>query len=437
MREEAKKRVLDSLACFYGAYDSKPVSILRKTFGAAKGSEASLWGTSRLSSAESAAWINGSSVRALDFNDTYLSKEPCHPSDLISSFWAACEISGRKNQGKLLIDAILIGYDVMVRLCDAASIRLKGWDHVTYLPIASAAGCASILELSKEQTGNAISLAVVGNVAMRQTRVGTIPDWKAACAAYAARSGLWAARLAKNGFTGPSDIFNGTHGFFKQVSGPANFNFLKRDLKKVSGKNGILRTHIKYYPAEHHAQSAIEAAVTIHGRIRFKPESVKRIVIDCFQVAVDIIGSEPEKWQPTTRETADHSMPYLTVAALLDGVVTVEQFQKKRYQDPEVVGLLKKVQVKNIPRYTKLYPKWMPSKVTIEFVDGTRISEEVLRPKGYAGRPLTFGEVEQKFSGMAKTHMPESQMKSLVEKIKRLDKVDKLKTLSSVMKIER
>jgi 2-methylcitrate dehydratase len=426
---EAKKRVLDSLGCYFGAFDTKAVSILRRTLADHQQGSCSLWGMNKKAAPELAAWLNGAGVRALDFNDTYLSKEPCHPSDLISTFWAACEISDRKNQGKLLLEAILIGYDTMVRLCDAASIRVKGWDHVTYLPIASANGCSHILGLSESQRGHAIALALVGNTALRQTRVGTISDWKAACAAYAARAGLSAARLAKNGFTGPSDIFRGHHGFFKQVSGKFDNSFLKKRPAQLKNSSSILKTHIKYFPAEHHAQSAVEAAVQIYNRIRFRPETVGRITIDCFEVAVSIIGSEKEKWQPTTRETADHSMPYLTVIALLEGTISTAQFEKKRYLDSDVRQLLAKVSVRDNKRYSRLYPKQMPSRVTVEFIDGTHISEEVMRPKGYAGRPMSFEEVEQKFSQQAKKHLSPKQMQALIKNIKNLDKIDKLSSI--------
>jgi 2-methylcitrate dehydratase len=306
---------------------------------------------------------------------------------------------------------------------------------VTYLPIASAVGCSGILGLTPEQTEHAISLSLVGNIALRQTRVGTISDWKAACAAYAARSGLWAARLAKNGFTGPSDIFTGRHGFIPQVLGRRQG---VRSPFSINGKwrpDPLSRTHMKFFPAEHHAQSAIEAAIQIHQRIRFRPEAVQSLTIQCFKVAVDIIGSEAEKWNPTTRETADHSLPYLVAAALLDGHITLEQFHKKRYLDPDVKILLKKIRVVDSKRYSRLYPKWMPSRVIIRFKDGSQVSEEVLRPKGYAGHPMTEQDVQEKFFRLAKNHLSENRMRKLVHKIKNLDRVDKLSSLVPLMRI--
>lgn len=416
---EAKKRVLDSIACFYGAFDSKPSRILRDTFGDAKG-ECALWGTSRRVPAETAAWINGSGVRALDYNDTYLSKEPCHPSDLIASYWAACELSGAKKQGHLLLEAMVLGYEVVCRLCDARSLRARGWDHVNYIGIASAIGCSYILKLSTEETSHAIALTVVANNAMRQTRVGTISDWKASCAAYAARAGLNAARLAQNGFTGPSHIFSGHHGFFKQVSADIPFS-----MKNFGKEWKILSTHTKFFPAEHHAQSAVEAALRLAPLTR--APYVKRVVIDSFDAAVDIIGSEKEKWRPTTRETADHSLPYMVCAALLAADLNLGQYESKYFLKPVVRSLMRKTVVRRDARYNRLYPLSLPSRVTVVFVDGTKRVAEVIKPKGYAGRPMLWEDTEQKFHRLARRHLSEDARKALIRRVRTLDTAARLR----------
>ncbi|MCG3206020.1 MAG: 2-methylcitrate dehydratase [Elusimicrobia bacterium] len=445
---EAKKRVLDSLACFYGAFDEKPGRLLRTTFLPGVSGDVTLWGTGQRVPAELAAWANGTCVRTLDFNDTYLSKEPCHPSDLLASLWAACEISGVRQQGTLLLRALVLAYEVLCRLCDAHSIRVRGWDHVTYLPIASAVGCSYILDLNSEQTRHAISLAVVGNNALRQTRVGTISDWKASCAAYAARSGLWAARLAGQGFTGPSDIFAGRHGFFNQVSGAFSW-----PRKRSHEKWRILSTHTKFFPAEHHAQSAIEAAIQLRESLQTRRpgnplagstdlvpavmNNIRSIIIETFDVAVDIIGSEKEKWLPTTRETADHSLPYLVAVALREGDVNLKQYEQKRFLSADIRALMKKVLVRRSQRYSKMYPHRMPTKVTLVMKGRPPLSAEVLLPKGYAGRPMSWEEVEDKFHRLASPHLTEGRRKTLVKTIARFEKISYLSPLMGrVLKVD-
>lgn len=410
---EAKRRVLDSLGCYFGAFDFKPNKILRQTFLPKNSGEASVWGTPHSAPADLAAWVNGAGVRTLDYNDTYLSQEPCHPSDLLASLWAACEISGQKKQGLTLLKSMVLAYEVMCRLCDAKSIRVQGWDHVTYLPIASAVGCSYIFGLSPEKVAHAVSLSVVGNNALRQTRVGRISDWKAACASYAAKTGLWAVRAAQNGLTGPDQIFTGKNGFFNQVSGPFSLS------RQLNSNWMILKTHTKYFPAEHHAQSAIEAALKMRPFIR--GQAISKITLESFDVAVDIIGSEKEKWQPTTRETADHSMPYLVVVALLDGDVNLKQYAEARYLKPDVRKLLNRVQVKRSKRYSQLYPKKLPNKVTVHLKNGKILSQEVLLSKGYAGRPMSDIEIEEKYSRLAG-----EKRNKLKDKIWNLEKLNAL-----------
>src|SRR5207249_92772 len=180
-------------------------------------------GTNHKAPPDWAAFANGCAIRYFDYNDTYLSKEPAHPSDNISAALAAAESVGAG--GGELITAIALAYEVQCRLCDAASIRARGWDHVTYGAFSTALASAHLM---------------------------------------------------------------------------------------------ILQTSIKYWPAEYHSQSAIEAVLALRKEVG-DPVKIKQVIIESHDAAVDIIGSEPEKWKPKTRETADHSLPYITAIALIDG----------------------------------------------------------------------------------------------------------------------
>ncbi len=181
---------------------------------------ATIWGTGHKTLPDLATFANGSFVRYLDFNDTYLSKEPAHPSDNIPAVLAVGEIV--RASGKRVIQAIALAYEIHCRLCDAAALRPRGWDHVTYGPFSSALATAKVMKLSEARTLQAINLAGVANVALRQTRVGDLSMWKACAFSNAARNGVFAALLAQRGMTGPSPIFEGEKGFMKLVSGPSN-----------------------------------------------------------------------------------------------------------------------------------------------------------------------------------------------------------------------
>ena len=328
-------------------------------------------------------------VRYLDYNDTYLSLEPAHPSDNIPPAVAVTQSAAKS--GKDLIEAIVIGYEIQCRLCDAASLRAGGWDHVTYGALSSALMAGKLWNLTLDQLEHALGLAGVCNITTRQTRTGQISDWKACAFANAGRNGIFAADLARRGMTGPAEIFEGSKGLMHQLNVPGIADV-------VLGGDGdymIDKTYIKFWPAEYHSQSAIDAVLQIRSQVEGK--EVKSIDIKSFEAAVSIIGSEPEKLRPTSRETADHSMFYCCAAALLDGDVTLDTFAADRLTDPKILNLIDKTKIVEDAELNKGYPKGIPNDVTINCADGTVAQERVDFPRGHAENPMTDDEVVAKF----------------------------------------
>src|SRR6202045_3605281 len=324
---EVKRRVIDSLGCALGAWNEEPCAIARSVaseFSANRGS--TIIGTSHKAPPDWAAFANGCCIRYFDYNDTYLSKEPAHPSDNISAALAMAESVGAT--GKELITAIALAYEVQCRLCDAASIRARGWDHVTYGAFSTALAAAKLMKLDSEKTRQAVNIAGVACAAMRQARVGELSHWKGVAFADAARRGVYSALLARAGMTGPAPIFEGQMAFEKQLG--VSLGNVGEKFKGAPAM--ILNTSIKYWPAEYHSQSAIEAALFLRKEIG-DPSQIQSVTIESHDASVDIIGSEPEKWKPETRETADHSLPYITAIAFIDGEVTEKQFQPGGFTD--------------------------------------------------------------------------------------------------------
>src|SRR5439155_1689951 len=196
-----------------------------------------------------------------DYNDTYLSKEPAHPSDNISAALAIAE--SVRATGCQLVTAIALAYEVQCRLCDAASIRARGWDHVTYGTFSTALACAHLMKLDPEKTRHAVNIAGVAGAAMRQARAGELSHWKGVAFANAARHGVYSALLARAGMTGPGPIFEGQMGFEKQLG--VSLGNVGEKFKGAPSM--ILKTSIKYWPAEYHSQSAIEAALFLRNEI--------------------------------------------------------------------------------------------------------------------------------------------------------------------------
>src|SRR2546423_138774 len=397
---EVKRRVIDSLGCALGAWNEEPCAIARNVasdFSANQGS--TILGAPHKAPPDWAAFANGCCIRYFDYNDTYLSKEPVHPSDNISAALAIAESIGA--DGRELITAIALAYEVQCRFCDAASIRARGWDHVTYGAFSTALACAKLMKLDPKNTRHAVNIAGVAGAAMRQARVGELSHWKGVAFATAARHGVFSALLARAGMTGPGPIFEGQMGFEKQLGvslGNVGEKFAVPFAKNDQGPASmILRTSIKFWPAEYHSQSAIEAALFLRKKIGEGVE-VKSMTIESHDASVDIIGSEPEKWKPETRETADHSLPYITAIALIDGEVTEKQFQPNRFKDPKVWKFLENVKVERNAELSALYPGAVANVVHVDLADGRRLTKRVDFPMGQAKNPLKDWQVDGKFS---------------------------------------
>jgi 2-methylcitrate dehydratase len=439
---EVKRRVIDSLGCALGAWNEEPCAIARNValeFSARYGS--TIFGTNHKAPPDWTAFANGCAIRYFDYNDTYLSKEPAHPSDNISAALAVAESVGAT--GPELITAIALAYEVQCRFCDAASIRARGWDHVTYGAFSTALAGTHLMKLDPEKTRHAVNIAGVAGAAMRQARVGELSHWKGVAFATAARHGVFSALLARAGMTGPGPIFEGQMGFEKQL-GVSLGNLGERfAIPFPKSKHGpaamILKTSIKYWPAEYHSQSAIEAALSLRKEIP-DPARIKSVMIESHDASVDIIGSEPEKWKPNTRETADHSLPYITAIALIDGEVTNKQFEPERFADRQVWKFLESVKVKRNAELSAMYPDAVANIVHVDLDDGRRLTKRVDYPLGHAKNRLKDSEVEGKFFGLVSPALSEKRARAIVDLVWKLDEaknVDELMEAVQMPKSER
>src|ERR1700719_1760759 len=395
---EVRRRMVDSIGCAIGAWNEEPCKIARSVaseFSAKNGS--TIIGTAHQAPPDWAAFATGCCIRYFDYNDTYLSKEPAHPSDNISA-------------------ALALAYEVQCRLCDAASIRARGWDHVTYGAFSTALAAAKLMKLNPEKTRHAVNIAGVACAAMRQARVGELSHWKGVAFADAARRGVYSALLARGGMTGPAPIFEGQMGFEKELG--VSLGDVGERFKGPPAM--ILNTSIKYWPAEYHSQSAIEAALFLREQVGAGVE-VKSMTIESHDASVDIIGSEPEKWKPETRETADHSLPYITAIAFIDGEVTERQFQPARFMDPKIWKFLENVKVERNAELSALYPGAVANIVHVDLADGRRLTRRVDYPLGHAKNPLEDFEVEKKFLKLVEPTFSRDHAAKVIEHVWSLD----------------
>ena len=425
---EVKRRVVDSIGCFLGAWEEELVERSRKAvLRYARGAGAStLWGGGEKTTPDWAAFVNGAGVRALDFNDTYLSKEPLHPSDMIPAVIAVGEAVSAS--GRDVVESLAVGYEVGCRLCDAATLRKRGWDHVNFTMMGAAAAVGRLMGLREEALRNALAMAVVPHVAMRQTRVGELSMWKGAAAADACRHAVYACMLAEQGVTGPSQPFEGEMGFFNQVSGPFTLE------KFTDEPDMILKTYIKYHPVEYHAMTAVDAVMKLRGKVGGAGDIVK-VVVETFEAAYTILAKHPEKWRPTTRETADHSLPYIVAATFLDNGIWLDSFSPARITAEDIRDLISKIEVVEDPALTARYPGELPNRVRIYLRDGRELAAEDSLPRGHYKNPMSDGEVEAKFKRLASKTLGAEKMSSILDAVWRLDRLGDIRELTELVTV--
>ncbi|HVC27416.1 MAG TPA: MmgE/PrpD family protein [Nitrososphaerales archaeon] len=417
---EGKKRLLDTIGCAIGAYGEAPVKAARRLAERGYPADAStILGTRKKTTPDIATFVNAGMVRYFDFNDTYLSKEPGHPSDNIPACLATAEMEGRS--GKELLLAIILAYEIQCRLCDAANLRHRGWDHVCYGLVSGALASGKLMGLSRDQLAQAVNISLSSHLAMRQVRAGGLSMWKGFSFANASRNAVFSALLAREGMTGPSPVFEGEMGFFNQVSGR-----FQLDVKSFGGKERRFKleeTFVKYYPAEYHAQTAIWAALELRNKIEGEP--LKRIAyvgVETHEAGYSILGKDPEKWSSETRETADHSLPYIVTMALLEGKIDNGTYAPRKLKDPEVREFMKRVIVKEDRALTEAYPGSIPNRVSVKLDDGTTFAVRVDDPRGHPKNPMTDEEIEQKFRLLTKGILKEPQVEKVLKFVRTLDK---------------
>jgi len=429
---ESKKRIIDALGCGIGAFNAEPVKFSRKIAERAKVNDGSiLLGTRRTTTPDMASFVNGIMIRYFDYNDTYLSREPAHPSDNLGACLSVASSEGAN--GKDLLLSVALAFEIQCRFCDAADLRHRGWDHVCYGLVSTALASGRLMGLNSEKMTQAVNLALNSHITMRQVRAGELSMWKGCSFANAGRNGVFSALLAREGMTGPSPIFEGEMGFFKQVSGPLQIN--TEDFGGRKGSFKIGGTYLKYFPAEIHSQTAIWAALEARKEIGDLNE-ITSVEIASHEAGYTILGKDPERWTPATKETADHSLPYIVATALLEGKIDNSSYSPKKFMDPKTLSFLKKVTVVEDKDLTAMYPEAVANRITVKLSSGKVISKQVNYHKGHPKNPMSDQDVEKKFQSLTKRQLSKSQAKRALDTLWTLEKVSDVSTLFSALVVE-
>ncbi len=422
-----KHIVLDTVGCALGGAESPPAKIAR---AAASEITSALPSTvlvsGRKTSPDLAAFANGVMIRYLDFNDTYAGSPTCHPSDLLAPVLAV--VDARNGNGKDIILGTVLGYEILCGLIDAGSKRRGGiWDQSTYGVIAAAVVASKLFGHTKEQMANAISLAVASHISLEQIRRGQISYWKGCALANASRNAVFCATLATKGMTGPEEVFEGKAGFLKSTG----IRFEIRPFAHAAEDYRIMKARLKAFPAGYFSQSAIEGILDLRCQIP-NLDDIKEIRLQTFPAGYEVMGSGEANWLPETRESADHSLPFVMAVALMEGNLEIRHYDQMYYKRPDVRALMQKITVRIGEEPVAAWPEVPLNIVDIEMESGKVLSTRVAYHLGHFKRFMTGEEQERKFRPLAEPLLPKEQINNLLACLRRLDEVEQISELISL-----
>jgi 2-methylcitrate dehydratase len=427
----AKQVLLDTIGCALGGVNAEPVRIARQVVDLQGGKyQSTVIGVGTKVSCEQAAFLNGMALRYLDYNDYAAKGSPHHCSINVAPALAIAEMRGLS--GKDLLLGIIVGYEVQLRLRDATEGERapKGWDTGTVATsYASAAVAAKLLGLDASKIAYAIAIAGAHGNTLSEVRGaalssgGPMTPSKGTADPMSARLGTFAALLAQAGLTYPLTILEGTAGYGKVVSGK-----LQQDiLRHRTGDFQIMKDCFKIWPCFVYAQSPIAAALEIYKK-KPAPEQIESITVGLseagYQNQQDYLG------EITAREHADHSVAHVVSRALLDGQVKVEDFDERRFREPHVVELIKKVTLKSDPSLSGPGREAYGVKIEVRLRDGSVLRAELAAPPGSLENPADDGILGRKFMALSENVLGKGRSVKAIEVALSVDRLTNLSELT-------
>ena len=421
--KEAKRFLLDSVGCAFSALNKKDTQSAYdyiQDLGGKK--QATIIGWGEKTNLPQATLMNSLLIRALDYNDIYWEQDPSHPSDIISAVLSTGEFM--KKDGKEVLVGIIIAYELEMRLCQAAfpGVREIGWHHATLTQLVSPVVAGRMLGLNEGEIVSAIGISGSSHFTLGGVVAGHLTNMKNAADSFAVEAGVRAALLASKGYTGPVEVFEGKEGMF-EVLGKIKWN---RDIltKGLGDKFLINQCGYKAFPTEALTHQPITAVIEVMQENKLNLQEVKEVLVETTTRGADIL-SDPSKYKPTTKETADHSLPYCIAVAMAKGNVLPSDFEEDALQDPLVWSLLDKIKVVANPEIDNLFPKIKRAIVTIKTSKGEYKKQEDFA-KGQPERPLSEKELISKFKANSEKKISSPRMEDIIKATKELDNINEI-----------
>ncbi|HWK46987.1 MAG TPA: bifunctional 2-methylcitrate dehydratase/aconitate hydratase [Stellaceae bacterium] len=374
-----------------------------------------------------AAFNIGTMIRWLDFNDCWLAAEWGHPSDNLGGILAVADWLSRNAVAagkpplpmRAVLEAMIMAHEIQGCLALENSFNKVGLDHVVLVKVASTAVVAKLLGLSHAEIVNALSLAWIDGQSLRTYRhapnTGSRKSWAAGDATSRA---VRLALIAKTGEMGyPSALTAKGWGFYDVSFGGKPFEF-QRPYGSYVMENVLFKIS---FPAEFHSQTAVEAAITLHGRLAEMDRSaadIKRIAIRTHEACIRIIDKSGPLDNPADR---DHCIQYMVAVPLILGRLTASDYEDAVAADPRIDALRAKITCVEDPAFTRDYhdpeKRSIANALTVELTDGTVLDEVVVEyPIGHKRRrrdgiPL----LEAKFRTNLARRFPQKQQQAILD----------------------
>ncbi|MDQ0095385.1 MmgE/PrpD family protein [Paeniglutamicibacter psychrophenolicus] len=433
-------RVIDNASVAIASLNRGPIVAARAqalTHAPSTGGQgASVFGISGKVSPEWAAWANGVAVRELDYHDTFLAADYSHPGDNIPPILAVAQHTGAS--GKDLIRGIATGYEIQVDLVKAICLHKHKIDHVAHLGPSAAAGIGTLLGLDVETIFQAVGQGLHTTTATRQSRKGEISTWKAHAPAFAGKMAVEAADRAMRGQTSPVPIYEGEDGVIAWLLDGPDAAYTVPLPASGEAKRAILDTYTKEHSAEYQAQAWIDLARKLNREHpeATDPKNVASILIKTSHHTHYVIGSganDPQKYDPTaSRETLDHSIPYIFAVALQDGSWHhVDSYSPERAGRPDTVELWNKVTTEEDAEWTRRYhsldisEKAFGGTVVITLADGTVVTDEIAVADAHplGARPFAREQYINKFRTLAAGLVEDDEIDRFIAAAENLEKL--------------
>jgi 2-methylcitrate dehydratase len=410
-RHAAKRALSDSVAVALGALDH-PASHIARKFAAqfATPTGDAIWGTSLRANPDLAAFVNGSLLRCFDYNDFFVGQRNSgHPSDMTAGVIAAAEWVGAS--GEKLLVSLAVGYEVVGAVFDAFSTAPGGWDYTNLTGIGACAAIARLLDLDVAQAREAFGMTVTSHYASDEVescelnRRGDLTLWKRFNGSDAVRNAMQACFLAKAGVESVVRPFTGNNGFIAKLANKHDpLPVLQQRLGDGVKLSRIADTYMKLWPVGSVGLSAIRAALEARAKIS-DVSKIKQVRVYSEEGAYDhLVAIRQDPYHPISRETADHSMPYIVGAAVLDGEISVDSFDLETVLSPERQKFVaEKVKVIPAPELGTIVSGKLAraaagylSRVEIELADGIVVHGEAKPFPGHPRAPFSDADIAQK-----------------------------------------